>query len=104
MEMIFFGMIKDVINSVGKRKDIFILGLNNHNNRNKIMDFNINDDRLLFSDMNKDIFSIKDLIEDKNYYFNKLSQYRKTLLTLHFKRNTIYKVYSHNRSCGKFYF
>ena len=29
------------------------------------MDFNINDDRLLFSDRNKDIFSIKNLIEDK---------------------------------------
>ncbi|ATN01509.1 hypothetical protein CRN77_18000 [Proteus vulgaris] len=51
--------------SGGKGKDIFILGLNNHNNRDKIMDFNINDDRLLFSDRNKDIFSIKNLIEDK---------------------------------------
>ncbi|WP_404764965.1 M10 family metallopeptidase C-terminal domain-containing protein [Proteus terrae] len=51
--------------SGGKGKDIFILGLNNHNNHNKIMDFNINDDRLLFSDRNKDTFSIKDLVEDK---------------------------------------
>lgn len=51
----------------GKGKDIFILGLNNYNSRSKIMDFVINEDLLFFSDENNNIFSIKDLIEKKEF-------------------------------------
>lgn len=48
----------------GKGRDIFILSLNKHNSHNKIMDFNINDDFLLFSDENRHLLSIKKLIEN----------------------------------------
>lgn len=50
--------------SGGKGRDIFILGLNNHNGHNKIIDFNLNEDFLLFSNENRHNFSIKNLVEN----------------------------------------
>ncbi|MEQ5391293.1 M10 family metallopeptidase C-terminal domain-containing protein [Proteus sp. fly-1013] len=51
--------------SGGKGRDIFILSLGHNNSHNKIMDFNKNEDLLLFSDEDDHIFNIIDLIKNK---------------------------------------
>ena len=51
--------------SGGKGRDIFILSLGHNNSHNKIMDFNKNEDLLLFSDENDHVFNIIDLIKNK---------------------------------------